>query len=190
MNEVENELETLRKTLQIKDYDYWDQETPYDFKIASVIAYRGGFTDRILILDKGRNHNIKEDYPVISEDGIVGKVLTVFPNHALVLPITNSMFKLGVITEKNSVQGLLEADDYGNMYMNLISAGAQISPGDLVVTSVVSRIFPRGFPVGRVSKLVKNPEDVYMKAMITPYAEINNLEQVSVLFYHKELPDE
>ena len=189
-HELETDLATLKRTLQIQDNQPWEPEVNYDFRIASVISYRGNFTNRLLIINEGSNKQIKENYPVFSEKGIVGKVITVYPNHSIILPINNSLFKLGVITEQNNIQGLLEADNYGNVYMSLLSSGAQVNTGDVVVTSMASKIFPRGFPVGKVSKLVKNPEDIYMKAIITPYAEINNLEQVSVLFYQKELPDE
>ena len=116
--------------------------------------------------------------------------MNVFPQHAVILPISNPQFKLGVITYKSNIQGLLEADVYGNIHMNMIRAGSQVNIGDVILTSSVSTFFPRGFPVGTVTRLIKNPEDVYMKAQISPYANINDLEQVIILFYRKDLPDE
>ena len=189
-NQLENELHTVKRALQIQEDILWETERPYSYRIASVIAYRGSFTNRILIIDKGSRHNIEVDFPVISENGAVGKILTVFPNHSLVLPLTNPLFKLGVIAERNGIQGLLEADNYGNIFMNMLLSGSQINIGDRIVTSTVSTIFPRGYPIGTVQRLIKNPEDVYMKAQIAPFAEVSNLEQVIVLFYKKELPDE
>jgi rod shape-determining protein MreC len=189
-NSLEEDLHTLQRIIQIQEDFLWETTKPQSFKISSVIAHRGSRTERTLIIDKGRKDNIEVNYPVISEHGVVGKILTVYPHHAVVLPISNPQFKLGVITAKTNVQGLLESDVYGRMYMNMIRTGAQVNVGDKIVTSSVSTFFPRGYPVGTVTRLIKTPEDVYMKAEITSHANINDLEQVIVLYFKKELPDE
>jgi len=189
-NSLEDELYTLQSIVQFQENFYFESIQPQGFMVASVVAHRGNFNNRLLLIDKGKTDGMEVDFPVISEDGVVGKILNVFQNHSVVLPISNPQFKLGVITQKSRVQGLLEADFYGKNYMNMIRTGSQVNVGDIIETSSVSILFPRGFPVGTISRLIKTPEEVYMRAEVTPYSSINDLEQVIVLYFHKDIPDE
>lgn len=188
-NRMENELLSLQSAMTLGnrlDFQYGDL---LNFVVCSVIAYKGSFTNRTLIIDKGNLDGVEPLFPVISENGVVGNILNVFPKHSTVLPITSPHFKLGVITSNSSAQGLLEADVSGNIYMTMIPPGSHISVGDSIVTSSVSTVFPRGYPVGVVSRLFKTPDDVFLRASVTPFNQVNNLEQVIVLFYKKELPE-
>ncbi len=189
-NSLEQELHTLVRVIHIQENFHRETSGTNSFKISSVIAHSGDISNRTLIIDKGKSDGVKVNFPVISENGVVGKILNVFPNHSVVLPITNSRFKLGVITEMTNIQGLMEADVYGNISMDMIRTGSPVNVGDVIVTSSVSTFFPRGYPIGRITRLLKDPEDVFMKAQISPYAKVNDLEQVIVLFYEKDLPDE
>ena len=189
MTALENELQRIRKFIHLEQEGLFLSDAVDGFTIASVVSYRGSFTNRILIIDKGSLHGVSLSNPVISDRGIVGKVISVSPNHALVLPLNNPLFKVGVVNSRTNVQGLLEADITGSVYMNMIRAGSQISIGDTVSTSSVSTVFPRGYPVGTVSRLQKRPEDVYLRALINPFAIVSDLEQVTVLFFSKNIPE-
>ncbi|MBW6515621.1 MAG: rod shape-determining protein MreC [Candidatus Cloacimonetes bacterium] len=158
--------------------------------ISTIISHIGNRDSRTLLIDKGRGHEIKVNMPVITSHGIVGKILSVANYHAIVLPITNPLFKLGVITEKSNIHGTLEADLDGKIFMTKIRSGAQINVGDVVITSSYSTIFPRGYKVGTVSRLIKDPQEVSMKAEIEPFNDIDTLEHVIILLYNKDIPDE
>lgn len=188
-NRLENELFSLKSIVKTEDRDPVLDDQKLDFTLCAVIAYQGSFSNRNLIINKGHLDGIRRSHPVISENGVVGKILNVFPKHSLVMPITNPQFRLGVITKNSRVQGLLEADVSGNVYMTMIPSGTNIAVGDTVMTSSVSTVFPRGYGVGTVRRVFKTPEDVFLRASIEPFNQINNLEQVIVLFYKKDLPE-
>ncbi len=190
INNLENHLDLTQLLANMDNSHSYYQEEMIDFTVASVIAYRGDYANRILVIDKGRSDGVRYSQPVISEKGIAGKIIAVFQKHSLVLPINNSQFKLGVMSRENNVQGLLEADVSGTVYMGLIKSGSRIGIGDVIVTSGISVIFPRNYPVGRVVRLARSPVDNYMRAVIEPFNEINNVEKLIVLFYEKELPEE
>jgi|SRR5690554_187750 len=189
-NRLEDELYTLQSIAHFQENFYFESIQPEGFMVASVVAHRGNLNNRTLLIDKGKVDGVETDYPVISEVGVVGKILSVFQNHSVVLPLTNPQFKLGVITKQSRVQGLLEADFYGKNYMNMIRTGSHVNVGDVIETSSVSTFFPRGFPVGKISRLIKTPEDVYMRAEVIPNSSINDLEQVIILYFRKEIPYE
>lgn len=189
VNSLEEELYTLKRIVDIQENFLWAPSQPHGFLVSSVVSHQGNISNRLLVIDKGRIDGVEVNFPVISEDGVVGRIINVFSSHSLVLPLINPLFKMGVISRKSNVQGLLESDAYGNTTMNMIHPGSQVSIDEVVITSSVSTFFPRGYPVGSITRLVKHPEDVYMRALVTPYAKINDLEQVIVLFYRKEIPD-
>ena len=129
---------------------------------------------------------IKKDYPVISTEGIVGKIITVSQNYAVILPLDHHQFKIGVMLKRNHLQGLLESDILGNTFMTMIPIGSDIELGDTLQTSDISSIFPKGYPVGKVIKLIQSPNKIFMKAEIETFVKPTCLDQVVILHYEKE----
>ena len=177
---LENKLSEIRST-QIK-YDTGDS----DFVLADIIGYEGSFIERNFIINKGKVNKIKIEYPVISNEGIVGKVISVSQNYSVVLPMNHSTFRLGIMLKRNHLQGMMESDIYGNSYMTLIKLGSDVILGDTIVTSNISTVFPKGYPVGVVTKLIEVPDKVYMNAKILSFANPGSLDQVIVLLYEKD----
>ena len=70
--------------------------------------------------------------------------------------------------------------------MTLIKPGSDIRVGDIIITSQISSVFPKGFPVGKVVKLMENPTDVFMSAKIQTFINPSELDQTVVLLYEKD----
>ena len=70
--------------------------------------------------------------------------------------------------------------------MTLIKQGSDINLGDTIVTSNISTIFPKGYPVGTVTKLIEAPDKVYMNAEISTFVNSACLDQVIIIFYEKD----
>ena len=152
----------------------------------SIIGFKGDFKERCLIINKGKRDKIKLNYPVISNDGIVGKVISISHNYSIVLPLDNSRFKLGIMSKRTHLQGIMKSDIFGNSFMTLIKPGSDIKVDDIIVTSQISSVFPKGFPVGKVIKLIENPSDVFMSAKIQTFINPSELDQTVVLLYEKD----
>jgi rod shape-determining protein MreC len=157
-----------------------------EFVLANIIAYRGNFQEKNLIINRGRKDGVEVDFPVISSYGVVGKITLATANYSIVLPLDHSAFQLGVMLKRNSLQGLLKADIYGNVAMTMLRQGADINVGDTLISSNLSDIFPKGFPVGIVTSLQRDNSGVNMLAQIEPFEQINQLDQVVVIKYRKE----
>jgi rod shape-determining protein MreC len=151
------------------------------FTMAEVVGYSGLFHDRNLIIHKGTHEGVELDSPVVSADGIIGKTIVVNAHNSIVLPLTHSQFQLAVMDKNTNVQGILQSDLTGITSMNLIKLGSQISIGDTVVTSNLSRLFPKGYPVGKISKIKESQDNLFLSAQIEPFTLVENLEHVFVL---------
>ena len=149
---------------------------------AQVISSTGSEFTRGIYIDKGSRDGIKRDMPVITADGIVGKVYSVFPSSSLVLEINDPTSGAGVILEKSRLQGILKGDQKGTgeTYVSNIMADERIEPGDVVLTSGGDRVFPKGLPVGTVAKVLSGQES-FLNIRIKPAARLDRLEEVLVI---------
>ena len=158
-----------------------------EFILANVIAYSGNSQEKNLIVNKGSKDGVEKGFPVISTNGIVGKVVIVSRNYSVVLPFNHSTFRLGVMLKRNSLQGLLKSDIYGNVAMTMLRQASDINVGDTLITSDISSIFPKGFPIGVVNNIQPESDGVNMKAMITPFEVIGQLDQIIIVNYKKDI---
>ncbi len=180
INNLENELQKIENI----NINFEIDKT--EFVLADVIGLSGNFKERNFVVNKGKKHDIKVDFPVISTDGIIGKIVSVSNNFSVIMPFDHTNFKLGVMTKNTKLQGLLEADIYGNCYMNMVKIGSEINLGDTIVTSNISTIFPKNYPVGVVSQISEAPDKVHINAKISPFTNPASLDQVIILFYEKD----
>ena len=154
-------------------------DTNYVF--ADVIGFSGDFFGRTLVVSKGFRDGVREDNPVFSSHGIVGKVIVAYHNFSIVLPINHANYRMAVVNKNSGVQGILMADVYSNIAMEYMRFGSNISVGDTVVTSNLSQIFPPNFPVGRVVRLEESSNSLYFRAIVQPFSDVSNLQNVYIL---------
>jgi rod shape-determining protein MreC len=95
--------------------------------------------------------------------------------------LNHSNFKLAVLNKNSGVQGILVADIYSNIAISYLRFGANIAVGDTIVTSNLSHIFPPNYPVGRIVRLEESIDALYLRGIIEPFNDIQNLQNVFVL---------
>lgn len=147
---------------------------------AQVISTTGSEFSRAIYIDKGGNDGIKTDMPVVTPQGIVGKVLRVFPTTSLVLLINDPTSGAGVILESSRIQGILKGRPNGTTVMNNVMSDEKVQSGERIVTSGGDRIFPKGLPVGTVAA-VGPGQDLFYNIRVRPAANLNQLEEVLVV---------
>ena len=152
---------------------------------AQVIGSSGSDLSRIVFIDKGDNAGIKRDMAVITADGIVGKVLVVYPSVSQVLLISDQSSGVGALLEKTRLQGVLRGTANGEVVLERVMSDEQVPVGETVLTSGGDQIFPKGLPVGTVAK-VSNGKDLFLNIKIKPAANLSKLEEVLVLVEKQE----
>jgi len=149
---------------------------------AQVIGTSGTEQSRLITIDKGSNDHIKIDMPVITPDGIVGKVKEVFPLSSQVLLINDHDSGAGVILESSRLQGIIKGTPLGELQINDIMSDEKVEPGERVVTSGGDRIYPKGYAVGTViSSMPDRDNDPFLAIKIKPAADLSRLEEVLVI---------
>src|SRR5215471_14137809 len=149
---------------------------------SQVIGSGGSEQSRIIYIDKGEHDGIKPDMAVITVDGIVGKILKTFRSSAQVLLIDDQSSGVGAILEKSRLQGILRGTPAGELVLEKIMNDEAVQPGDVVRTSGGDRIFPKGLPVGTVSRVSNGSgADLFLFIRVKPSANLGKLEEVLVV---------
>lgn len=152
---------------------------------AQVIGSGGTDASRVVYIDKGENAGLKRDMAVITADGIVGKVLLVYPSVSQVLLINDQTSGVGALLGVSRLQGVLVGSVNGEVVLNGVMSDEQVPLGETVLTSGGDQIFPKGLPVGTVAK-VGAGKDLFLNIRVKPAANLGKLEEVLVLVEKQE----
>lgn len=161
------ELEVLAKAVP---------EQKIDFITSRVIADSSGVFVRSVTIDAGAKRKVKEGYPVINADGLVGRIVDVAPGASRVLLATDLNSRIPVQIGPNAVRGILAGDNGARPRLIYIPEGANIAIGDDVATSGVGGVFPAGLRLGTVAGGLSDPR-------VALRADLDRLNYVSVLFF-------
>jgi rod shape-determining protein MreC len=153
---------------------------------AQVIGSSGSDQSRSVYIDKGVNYHIEPDMAVITADGVVGKVLSVFPSTSLVLLINDQSSGVGAIVEKSRLQGVLRGTPNGEVMLERVMSDEQVTPGETLLTSGGDQIFPKGLPLGRVAKVAGTDSGLFLNIKVKPAANLGRLEEVLVVLAKQE----
>jgi rod shape-determining protein MreC len=174
LNEDAEQARRLQALLLFKE-QFISQTLP-----AQVIGSSGSEQSRSVYIDKGSSDGVKTDMAVITADGIVGKVLHVYRSTAQVLLIDDQSSGVGAILAKSRLQGVLKGSASGEVILEKVMSDEQVQPGEQVLTSGGDRIFPKGLPVGTVSK-VSQGRELFWNIRVRPSANLAKLEEVLVV---------
>jgi len=152
---------------------------------AQVIGSSGSDLSQSIYIDKGSNEGIKPDMAVITANGIVGKVLHVYDSTAQVLMINDQTSGVGAMLEKSRLQGVLKGTPDGAVILERVMSDEKVAPGDTVLSSGGDQIFPKGLPVGTVTK-VSAGREMFLKIEVKPAADLSRLEEVLVVTEKQE----
>lgn len=169
-----NELE--RKFADLSATSKAVRETAIDFTTGRVIANSSGPFVRSAMINAGRDSNIKTGYPVMSGDGLVGRIFETGPSAARVLLMTDVNSRIPVFVGPNAVRAMLAGDNGEAPKLIYVAPGSTVKPGDEVSASGAGGIFPRGLRIGTVQEASVPPR-------VKPHANLDALEYLSILFY-------
>jgi rod shape-determining protein MreC len=180
LNKYKNENIELKKILNFKD-----KLSNYNFTGANIVAKDVGNWFSIFTIDAGNRDNVKIDDPVISSNGLVGRILTVGVNSSKVLCIIDSDSSVAAILSKTRddvvVKGDLSLKFNSSCRMELIPPEADVKFGDIVETSGLGGIFPKGIKIGEVLEVRATDNGMSRIAVIKTGVDFRRLENVIVL---------
>jgi len=180
MSSLENENDRFRKLLELKE-----KYPQFGTTAATVMAKDGGNYCRFITIDKGSESGIIVNQPVIANDGLVGIVFEVGRGWSKIQTILDPSTSAGCRITRTGDISVTEGDvslvNSGCLKMLYVSKQFTISDGDIIETSGLGEIYPRGIPIGRVKEVKTSENDNTQYAVITPSVDFSNIFEVLVI---------
>lgn len=171
--ETRTENARLRRLLVLRD------RLPLATVAGEVIGREAGGWVRALTVNRGRGDGIVQQTPVIVPDGLVGRVVQVHRGAAVIQLLNDPASTVGSVVQRTRTAGLVEGDAGGAVRFKFMARdGASVAPGDLVVTSGLGTLFPKGLPVGRVVRIEDKGSALFHFAVLAPAVDFSRVEEV------------
>ena len=178
--------ETTRENARLRQLIGWKEKSPWKLKLARVTARDPANWWRTIQIDRGTRDGLIENLPVITTEGLIGRVSAAGLTSARVVLIGDANCKvpaaiLGDATESGIITsiGLFDGSFVSLTYL---ANHATLKPGQSVVTSGLSAIYPKGIPIGTVADARLAESGLYTEAQVKLAVNLNSLEEVWVLF--------
>ena len=174
VTEIELQNKRLRKLLAFVD------ELDRPALPAQVIGEDASNWARTLIIDKGTWSGLETGMPVVAADGVVGRIIKTAPESSRVLLITDASSAVAGLVQRTRTRGVARGrgDD---LTVEYALADSDIRVGDLLVTSGMGGVFPKGLPFGRIESVEKDPFSLFQRVRASTTVDFSHLEEVMVV---------
>jgi rod shape-determining protein MreC len=167
------QAENLRQLLELRE------RAGVDTVAAEIIAGPADLEFRDMTIDKGAVDGVARDMAVISPAGVVGRVTLTSPRAARVQMLIDRSAAAGAMVERTRAQGLVKG--LGTMLsMDYVPGTADVRQGDLIVTSGIDKIYPKGFVIGTVAEIERG-SGTFHEIVVRPAVDFSRLEEVLVV---------
>jgi rod shape-determining protein MreC len=188
LREVQRENELLRLMLQFA------QSRPgLDLRGAQIVAQVIGQESNnflgYIMIDLGAAHGLEVGFPVVTDQGLVGRISQVNDTTSDVLLIGDASSAVNAILQSSRLNGVIRGTPGGDLLMDYIPQGETFSVGEVVLTSGLGGRFPKGIPIGQVVEIRQRDIDVFQQAVVRPTVDFPRLELVMVVTNFDPLED-
>ncbi len=177
---IKKENEQLRLYLDIKD-----EHNDWEFVPASVIGRDPNELFYGFTINKGSLAGVSLNDPVITNQGLVGKVTQVGATYAKVTTILDPSLNVGCFCSKTSDSGILSGElslaDQNQTRLTNLDPEATLSAGDLIVSSGLGGVFPKDLIIGEVLDISRNSHDISLSAIIKPVVDVREVQDVFII---------
>jgi rod shape-determining protein MreC len=148
---------------------------------ARVIAYDPSLWSRSAIIDQGKVQGVKEGLPVLAPQGIVGRVVEVYPEYSKTMLIVDRKSAADAMIQRTRVRGILKGKGGNRCSLEFVPKNADVQVGDLVLASGLVGLYPKGLVFGKVTAANKKNPGVFQEIEVSSSADLSALEEVLVV---------
>ncbi len=177
--------EQALETARLRELLNFSQRFEKSMVVAEVLNGPGHLTFESMRIARGTRAGVKIGMPVVTANGVVGKVIRSGLNFSDVQLLTDSNFNLDVLLQRTRIRGVLRGHMDGRCVLQL-ERGAEIRIGDTIITSGIIGSFPKGLPVGQVVKITYASENVAQTITVEPWVDHRRVDEVIVLLHEDQ----
>lgn len=148
---------------------------------AHVIGRPTNSWEGVITIDRGTADKVTASMPVVGPSGLLGQTVDVSQHAAKVRLITDANSGVAAMLQSSRAEGIVRGSIDGKLTLDFVSTDTTVRAGDLVITSGLGGVYPKGLIVGEVTKVRTTPSDLYHQIELTPSGSLGGLEEVVVL---------
>jgi rod shape-determining protein MreC len=158
-----------------------------------ILSWSSEFEQQVVIA-AGSDSGIKQDTPIVTNYGLVGRVTDVTGSAAQVTLLTDENSAVAALDQKTGATGLVRhGQGQGSLLLDFVRKEANVREGDVIVTSgkqskQYPSLFPGGIPIGVVTGVGQSDTALYKQIQIEPFVDFSALDAVTALITHKRTP--
>jgi rod shape-determining protein MreC len=173
VTEAAEENGRLRRLLELRN------RLPVATLPGEVIAREWGGWVRSLTVNRGRGDDVQRLTAVISPDGLVGRIVEVRSGASIVQVLTDPSSTVGAHVVRTRTPGIVEGEPRGTIRFKYMARdGASLAVDDVIVTSGLGGVFPRGVPIGRVRAIDDRGSALFHYALLAPIVDFARVDEV------------
>ena len=169
------EAQRLKKLLSLTD-DY-----NYNFIPARVIGREQAALSKTILINKGTVQGLKVGMPVVVPPGLIGRLVDVSWHASKVLLFIDENSNIDAIVQRTRMQGIISGAGFRGLILKYISKTQDVQEGDVIVSSGMGGVFPKGLLIGQVSHVDRLEASLFLKINVAPFVDFSKLEEVLVL---------
>jgi rod shape-determining protein MreC len=156
------------------------EQTPLDVVAAEVVGRDSNSWTEIIYINRGTHDKVAKGYPVVTHDGIVGQVIHAAPALSQVMLLTDFRSGVDALVQRTRASGVVTGRGRDLAALKFLPVGADIQPGDRLISSGMGGVFPKGLIIGAVTDHSLNGRQG-QQVEIQPNVDFSHLEEVLVL---------
>ncbi len=144
---------------------------------------------KTIIINKGSREGVEQGMPVVIPEGIAGLVTDVAKNYAKILLVIDQNNAVDALIQRTRARGIIKGEPSGRLMLQYVLRKHEIQVGDVVISSGLDGVFPKGIRIGFVREVNKPDSGIFQQLAVTPYADFEKLEEVLVVLDPPEQPE-
>lgn len=174
--------EIVSSNQRLKEMLKFKKEQPYELLPVKIIAYTPHNYFKEVTLGQGKKEGVEKEMVAVNAQGLVGRVIEVYPHQAKVLLISDETSKVGVRVQRTGDVAILQGKgEKGVCELKYLLSKASVEVGDRVITSGLGELFPEGLLVGKISRIRKNPYLLFQEVEVVPSVDFGKLEELFLI---------
>jgi len=150
------------------------------FFVADVIGRDPSPWFKTIMIDKGTKEGLVKGLPVLVSEGIVGQIVRVSKNYSRVLLVTDRSSAVDALVQRSRIRGIVKGNNTEDCFFKYVLRKDKIKQGDVIISSGLDRVFPKGLRIGTVLDVEKKNSHLFQKVMIKTFVNFDTLEEVLV----------
>lgn len=180
-DEVNRLREARLENLRLRGLLGLKEHGPFNVVAADVVGKSLHLLRNTISLNVGESDGVKPDMPIVSEAGLVGKILVTSSHYAVGELMLNKDFRASAKIQRSRIDGIIAWEGENYLRLNNVAKSQDVKEGDVVTTSEYSNMFPPDIKIGFVSAVSEKPGNLFKEVRVTPSVDFPSLEQVFVV---------